>query len=34
MLDLDRMNLMRIAVEKIRYAMPLHVDLPLHQPLR
>ena len=34
MLDLDRMNLMRIAAEKVPLAMPLHDDLPLHQRLR
>ena len=34
MLDLDRMNLMRIAASKVPYAMPVHSDVPLHQRLR
>ena len=34
MLDLDRMNLMRIAAEQGPLALPLHGDLPLHQRLR
>ena len=32
MLDLDRMNLMRIAVEKVPYAMPLHSSYRFTSP--